>query len=87
MVLLKTVVQFLPIYRCCVQVPPAIFVKDFDALSKKFLWVGTLLSSKWILVKWEHVCRPKHARGLGLRSMTLVVMALAAKLYWRWCNN
>ena len=86
LVLLKTVVQSLPIYRCGVQIPPSSFLRDFDALSRQFLWSGSLLSSKWSLVKWETVCRPKHAGGLGLRSMVLVVTALAAKLYWRWCN-
>ncbi|XP_057856267.1 uncharacterized protein LOC131065696 [Cryptomeria japonica] len=86
-ILLKTVVQSLPIYRCCVQVPPSTFVREFDALSWQFLWSGNLLSLKWSLVKWESVCRPKHAGGLGLRSMALAITALAAKLYWRWCNN
>ena len=33
-ILLKTVVQSLPIYRCCVQVPPSTFLRDFDALSR-----------------------------------------------------
>ena len=80
-------VQSLPIYRCGVQVPPSTFVRDFDALSQQFLWSGTLLSSKWSLVKWECVCRPKYVGGLGLRSMSLLVMALATKMYWRWCNN
>lgn len=61
-------------------------MRDFDALSRQFLWSGNLLSSKWSLVKWESMCRLKHARGLGLRSMALVVMTLVAKLYWRWCK-
>ena len=80
-VLLKHVVQSLPIYRCCVQVPPSNFVRDFDALSRKFLWSGSLLFSKWSLVKWEFVCRSKHAGGLGLRLMALIVTTLATKLY------
>ena len=80
-VLLKTMVQSLPIYRCCVYIPPSNFLRDFDALSQKFLWFGSLLSSKWSLVKWESVCRSKHASGLGLRLMALVVTTLAAKLY------
>ena len=33
------------------------------------------------------LCRPKHAGDLELRSMNLVVTALAAKLYWHWCNT
>ena len=86
-ILLKTVVQALPIYRCCIQAPPANFVREFDAISRQFLWAGNLLSSKWSLVKWENVCRPKQVGGLGLRSMALVATTLAAKLYWRWCIN
>lgn len=62
-------------------------MKEFDALSRQFLWSRSLLSSKWSLVKWEHVCRPKHVGGLGLRSMALVITALAPKLFWRWCSN
>lgn len=60
---------------------------EFDALSHQFLWSGSFLSSKWSLVKWDFVCRPRHAGGLGLRSIALVSKALAAKLYWRWCNS
>lgn len=58
------------------------FLKEFDALSRQFLWSGNLLSSKWSLVKWESVCRPKQEGGLGLRSAILNGKALAAKLYW-----
>ena len=86
MVLLKSTLQFLLIYRCCVQVAPSIFLRYFDALSRKFLWSSSILSSKWSLVKWESMCRLKHAGGLGFRSMPLIVTALAAKLYWRWCK-
>ena len=86
-ILLKHVVQSLPIYRCCAQVPPSNFVRDFDALSRQFLWSGNLLSSKWSLVKWETMYRPKQAGGLELHSMDLVVTALAAKLYWQWCSS
>lgn len=85
--LLKSVIQALPIYRCFVQAAPMYFLKEFDALSRQFLWSGNLLSSKWSLVKWESVCRPKQEGGLGLRSAILNGKALAAKLYWRWCTH
>ena len=32
-ILLKTVIQALPIYRCLVQTPPTRVMKEFDALS------------------------------------------------------
>lgn len=84
---MKIVVHALPMYRCFVQSSPSFFVREFNALSHQFIWFGSLLSAKWSLVKWEFVCRPKHVGELGLRSMALVCKALAAKLYWRWCNN
>jgi hypothetical protein len=39
------------------------------------------------LVRWEVVCSPKQYGGLGLRQSALIGEALAAKLYWRWCNE
>lgn len=85
MTLLKSVIQALPIYRGLVQSTPASFIKDFDALLRKFLWTGNFLSSKWSLVKWECVCRSKQDGGLGLRNTSLTGWALATKLFWRWC--
>lgn len=86
-ILLKTVIQALPIYRCLVQAPPIGVMKEFDALSHQFLWSRNLFSSKWSLVNWDMVCLPKFAGGLGLKCMALGIKALATKLYWRWCNN
>lgn len=86
-IILKTMVQALSIYRCFVQAPPSSFVREFDVLSYLFLWSGSFLSSKWSLVKWDSVCRPRYAGGLGLRSIALVSKSLVANLYWRWCNS
>lgn len=83
--LLKYVVQALPTYRCMIQVAPVSFIKELDSLARHFLWVGSLQSSKWSLVKWDIVCSPKQFRGLGLRQSLLFSVAQAAKLYWRWC--
>ena len=85
--LLQSVIQALPIYRCMVQAAPVYFLKEFDALSRQFLWSGNLQNTKWSLINWDTVCRPKKEGGLGLRSAILCGQALAAKLYWRWCSN
>lgn len=61
------------------------FVRDLDSLARQFLWDGSLLSSKWSLVRWDVVCSPKPFGGLGLRQSLLSGTALAAKLYWCWC--
>lgn len=80
-VLLKFVVQSLPIYRCFVQVTHVKFVRELHALTHQFLWADNLLYSKWSLVKWEFFCRPKQEGGLVLKSTSLMGQALAAKLY------
>ena len=40
--LLQSVIQALPIYRSMVQAAPVYFLKEFDALSRQFLWSGNL---------------------------------------------
>jgi len=70
-----------------VHAAPIYFLKEFDALSRQFLWSGNLCSTKWSLVNWAAVCRPKKEGGLGLRSALLSSQALAAKIYWRWCSG
>lgn len=67
-VLLKFVVQALPIYRCLVQIASLSFIKELDAISKQFLRAGNLSLSKWSLVKWENICRLKQVGGLDLRQ-------------------
>lgn len=79
--LIKYVVQALPIYKCMLQMAPVGFVQELDVLARQFLWAGNLLSSKWSLVRWELVCRPRQYGGLGLRKSSLSGIALAAKLY------
>ncbi|XP_059077195.1 uncharacterized protein LOC131876294 [Cryptomeria japonica] len=85
--LLQFVIQALPIHKGFVQATLMYFLKEFDALSRQFLWSGHLLSSKWSLVKWESICRPKSEGGLGLHSAVLHSQVLATKLYKRWCTN
>ncbi|XP_057831111.2 uncharacterized protein LOC131041899 [Cryptomeria japonica] len=75
------------IRRCFVQVAPMYFLKEFDTLSRQFLWSGTLSTAKWSLVKWDTMCRPKNEGGLGLCSAILNGQALAAKLYCHWCTS
>ena len=85
--LLQSVIQALPTYRSMVQAAPVCFLKEFDALSRQFLWSGNLRSTKWSFLSWATVCRPKNEGGLALRLALLNSQALAAKLYWRWCSG
>ena len=64
--LFQSIIQALPTYRSMVQAPPVYFLKEFDALSQKFLWSGNLHSTKWSFLSWATIFRPKKEGGLGL---------------------
>ena len=70
-----------------VQGAPVYFLKEFDALSQKFLLSGNFHSTKWSFLSWATICRHKKEGGLGLRSTLLNSQALATKLCWRWCSG
>ena len=39
---------------------------------------------KWALVKWDKVCLPKIAGGMGLRDPEHSNRAMGANIWWRW---
>lgn len=65
---------------------PKSVLKEFDSLTRKFLWARNLDIRKWSLVSWDQVCKPKENGGFGLRQVEQNSLVLVAKLYWRWCK-
>lgn len=84
--LLKSILQALPLYKFMALSAPKGFLKEYDSLSRKFLWARNLENQKWSLVSWDQVCKPKECGGLGLRQSGHNSLVLASKLYWRWCT-
>jgi hypothetical protein len=57
------------------------------ALQRNFLWGGPYKDSKWPLVAWRTLCRPKYHGGMGIRDPQLTSSTLATKLWWRWIKS
>ncbi|KAM6583445.1 hypothetical protein CsatB_010447 [Cannabis sativa] len=81
-VLLKSIAQVLPSYAMNVFLLPSDTCKELERLMAKFWWHSDSSSGKGInWMSWERLCRHKHARGLGFRSLRDFNLALLGNQY------
>eukprot|EP00253_Pinus_taeda_P008458 PITA_08458 len=86
LVLIKAVLQCLPLYLFSILAAPKWVLKAIKNLQRNFLWGSTGLNRKWALVKWEKACLPKKAGGIGLRDPEHSNRIMGAKIWWRWLS-
>jgi exonuclease III len=87
LVLLKAVLQALPIYAFSVLAAPRPVLNTIRSLQRNFLWHGLNKGKKIALVSWETICKPKNQGGLGIRDPSTMNKVLSAKIWWRWLKN
>ena len=68
MILVKTVMQAMPIYLFSVLSAPESILMEIRSLQQNFLWGSREAKAKFSLVSWEEICHPKEQGGLGLRD-------------------
>eukprot|EP00253_Pinus_taeda_P020669 PITA_20669 len=86
LVLIKAVLQCLPLYLFSILAAPKWVLKAINNLQRNFFWGSTGLNRKWALVKWEKACLPKKAGGIGLRDPEHSNRIMGAKIWWRWLS-
>jgi len=59
LILIKAVLQSMPLYLFSVLVAPKWALKKIKDLQHNFLWGSTGQNRKWALVKWVTFCTPK----------------------------
>ena len=57
-------------------------VDELVRLQRNFLWGGDQQQRKIAWVKWETVCMPKEAGGLGVKDINSFNLSLLGK--WNW---
>jgi exonuclease III len=87
LVLLKAVLQALPVYAFSVLAAPRSVLNTIRSLQRNFLWHGLNKDKKIALVSWETICKPKAQGGLGIRDPSTMNRVLSAKIWWRWLKN
>jgi hypothetical protein len=87
LILLKAVLQALPIYVFSVLAAPRFVLNTIKSLQRNFLWQGLNKERKIALVSWEKICRPKEQGGLGIRDPSIMNKVLSTKIWWRWLKK
>ena len=86
-VLIKSVIQAIPIYSMsCFKLPKGL-IKEIETMIRKFWWgySGDCRKVHW--VKWECLCQAKEAGGMGFKEIEKFNKALLAKRVWWMLKN
>eukprot|EP00253_Pinus_taeda_P022943 PITA_22943 len=86
-VLVKSVLQAIPIYSLSIMATPKGACTKIKEIYGKFIWGGPNQQRKWALVSWKHLTKRKEEGGLGLRDPEVLNRVMGAKLWWRWMRG
>ncbi|KAJ0836378.1 putative RNA-directed DNA polymerase [Helianthus annuus] len=81
--LLKAVMETLPTYYFSLYKAPVAIINKLEARRRSFFWGSNGDKHKINWVKWDRVCMPKEAGGLGLTPLRDANIALLTKWWWR----
>ena len=84
MVLIKVVLNSLPIYYLSLFKLRTKVAQEINKLQRRFLWSGQKNGRYNALVKWEILQKSKEKGGLGVTDCTLKNAALLFKWWWRY---
>lgn len=86
-VLIKAVLQAMPLYLFSILAAPKWFLKRLRDLQRGFLWGKTSSNHKWALIKWNTICTSKEKGGIGLRDPNHSNAIMSAKIWWQWLSS
>ena len=87
LILLKSVLQSIPLYLFFVLDAPKIILKRVPNIQMNFPWHKVNATKKWALVASETLCLPKNMGSLGIRDPEKLSDIIGAKIWWRWLKN
>eukprot|EP00253_Pinus_taeda_P029236 PITA_29236 len=83
-VLIKAVLNSLPIYQAAVMMAPLGITRKIEEYIRFFFWKGGKANEKRIpLVSWDTISLPRMEGGLQFKNIYKQNIALGAKLLWR----
>ena len=87
LVLIKAVLNSLPLYYLSLFSMPKRVAKEIIRMQRRFLWSGDKAGRCFPLVKWELVQQPRSRGGLGVGDLVIKNAALLFKWWWRYASE
>eukprot|EP00253_Pinus_taeda_P003096 PITA_03096 len=88
LILLKSGITALPLYRFTLYQAPAIFHHKLEVALRNFLWQGGKKEkNRFNLVSWKNVIQSQDRGGLGIRAPKILNLAFGIKMAWRLING
>eukprot|EP00253_Pinus_taeda_P029799 PITA_29799 len=83
-ILLKSGITSLPLYRFTLYQAPATFHHKLEVALRDFLWQGGKKEkSRFNLINWKNVIQSQDRGGLGIRAPKILNLAFGIKMAWR----
>ncbi|CAL1357331.1 unnamed protein product [Linum trigynum] len=79
----RSVAASLPVYTMHTELIPSGVCRSIDKISRDFIWGDEDNHSKFHLVAWERLTKPKAQGGVGIRPTRQANLAMLAKGGWR----
>lgn len=88
LILLKSGITSLPLYRFTLYQAPAIFHHKLEVAFRNFLWQGgEKEKNRFNLVSWKNVIQSQDRGCLGIRAPKILNLAFGIKMAWRLING
>lgn len=80
--MIKVVLSAIPVYLMSYMKLPKAIEEGLIHLMRRFLWNGSSDFQKFPLLAWDKICKPQGVKGVGVKQLHLMNLAMGAKLVW-----